>query len=151
MRKPEREITQRAEQEDILRGALVLRLAMCQDNRPYLVPMFFVYLDGAIYLHTNHLGLKMDFLAANPQVCFEASVDIELVPDEQPCVWDCHFRSLIGFGRVSVVEDEEERERALAALVRRYAGENAGPWSEKMFAQTCILRIDIDSMTGKRN
>jgi nitroimidazol reductase NimA-like FMN-containing flavoprotein (pyridoxamine 5'-phosphate oxidase superfamily) len=151
MRKPDKEITERAAQEEILRRAEVLRLAMCLGGQPYVVPLNFAYVDGRIWLHTGREGLKMDYLRANPRVCFEASVDVATLAGELPCRWSARYQSVIGFGRAVEVEDEAERRRGLDTLVRRYAGENAGPLSEDAVARICVLRVDIESMTGKKN
>lgn len=151
MRKPDKEITERAAQEDILGRAEVLRLAMCVDGQPYVVPLNFAYEDGRIWLHTGREGLKMDYLRANPRVCFEVSVDVATVSADLPCRFSVRYQSVIGFGRAVEIMDEAERRQGLNILVRRYAGEGAGPLNEEAVTRTCILRIDIDSMTGKKN
>ena len=54
MRKKEREITDRVELEQILKKALILRLAMNDPGSPpYIVPVNFGYRDGAIYFHDS--------------------------------------------------------------------------------------------------
>lgn len=151
MRKPDKEISDRAEQEAILARAEVLHLAMCLDGQPYVVPLSFAYEHGRIWLHTGRQGLKMDYLRANPQVCFEAVVDVATVAGDLPCRYSVRYRSVIGFGRAVEVEGEAERRRGLDILVRRYAGANAGALNEEAVARTCVLRVDIESMTGKRN
>jgi len=40
MRRKEREITDRAEIEEILHNGKILHLALCLENRPFLVPVF---------------------------------------------------------------------------------------------------------------
>jgi nitroimidazol reductase NimA-like FMN-containing flavoprotein (pyridoxamine 5'-phosphate oxidase superfamily) len=151
VRKPDKEITERAEQEAILARAEVLHLAMCLGDQPYVVPLNFAYEDGRIWLHTGRQGLKMDYLRANPKVCFEASVDVQTLPGDPPCRFSARYQSVIGFGRAVEVLDEAERRRGLDILVRRYAGEGAGPLNDDAVARTCVLRLEIDAMTGKRN
>ena len=151
MRKPKLQIDDPAQIEEILRRGQVLRLAMCRDGQPYLVPLHYAYGDGRIYLHTGHEGLKMEFLAANPRVCFEVSVDVELVPGPAACKWNCRYRSVLGFGRAFRVEDQAERMRGLLAISRRYAGPGPQELPAEACARACVLRIDIDELTGKRN
>jgi nitroimidazol reductase NimA-like FMN-containing flavoprotein (pyridoxamine 5'-phosphate oxidase superfamily) len=93
----------------------------------------------------------MEYLRANPQVCFEASVDVAVVSGELPCRYSARYQSVIGFGRAVEVIDEAQRRQGLDALVRRYAGDDAGALNEEAVTRTCVLRIDIDSMTGKKN
>ncbi|RJX35912.1 MAG: pyridoxamine 5'-phosphate oxidase family protein [Desulfarculus sp.] len=151
MRKPQKQLQQPAELEDILQRGEVLRLALCREDQPYLVPLNYVYHAGRIYMHTGHEGYKHWFLAANPRACFEVTVDAAAVPAPLPCKWDYRYRSVIGFGRVSVVQEEAERQEGLAALVGRFAGPGAPEMTAEALARACVLRLDIESMTGKAN
>ncbi|MFH1034985.1 MAG: pyridoxamine 5'-phosphate oxidase family protein [Pseudomonadota bacterium] len=151
MRKTQREITDPAQIEDILRQAQVLRLAMCRDGQPYVVPLSFAYHAGHIYVHTGRVGLKMDFLRANPKVCFEVSLDTRPAPGPRPCAWNCFYRSVIGFGRAVELEDEQERSQGLLAIVAHYAGPGEHELTPESLGRTAVLRIDIESLTGKQN
>ncbi|MEW5911726.1 MAG: pyridoxamine 5'-phosphate oxidase family protein [Thermodesulfobacteriota bacterium] len=151
MRKPQKQLRQPAELEDILRRGEVLRLAMSRYDQPYLVPLNYVFHQGRIYMHTGHQGYKHWYLEANPRVCFEVTVDAAPVPAPLPCKWDYRYRSIIGFGRVSVVHDEAERLEGLGALTRRFMGPEAPEMAEEALGRACVLRLDIESMTGKVN
>lgn len=151
MRKADRQITDPAQLEDILRRGRVLRLAMCQGGQPYLLPLNYGYVQGRVYLHTGRQGLKLDYLRANPRVCFEVSVDVELVPAEAACAWNCHYQCVLGFGRAVEVTDEEERRLGLEAVTSQYAGPGPHALKEESLARACVLRIDIEELSGKRN
>ncbi len=49
MRRKDREIEDRAELESIIGAATVCKLAMSEDDRPYIVPLCFGYKDGNLY------------------------------------------------------------------------------------------------------
>jgi len=151
MRKKDRQISDPAQLEDILRRGQVLRLAMCRDNQPYLLPLNYGYHQGSIYLHTGRQGLKLDFLRANPRVCFEVSVDVEMVPGPEACAWNCHYLCVLGFGRAVEVTDEAERRLGLMAVTAQYAGPGPHALKEESLARAWVLRIDIDQLSGKRN
>ena len=85
MRLSEREITDPAVIESVIRHAQVCRLAMARDSQPYLVPLCFGYEPGAIYLHCAREGMKLDFLRANSSVCFEISSQPEIIKGERAC------------------------------------------------------------------
>jgi len=42
-------------------------------GNPYIVPLAYRYLDGAIYLHIAETGEKMDNIRNNPNVCFSVT------------------------------------------------------------------------------
>ena len=66
MRRKEREIKDKKDIERILKDSRVLRLAMVDKDKPYLVPMNFGYRDGALYLHSALEGRKIDLLKKIP-------------------------------------------------------------------------------------
>ena len=56
MRRKDLEIAERAEVETIIEEARVCRLAMCDGDRPYVVPLSFAYRDNTLYFHTADGG-----------------------------------------------------------------------------------------------
>jgi hypothetical protein len=150
---PERQITDLKEIEEILRNALVGRLGMCKENSPYVTPMVFVYHDGKIYLHSSSRGKKIEYLRANPNVCFEVD-DASLVPAPKPCDFSMRYRSVIAYGRARFLEKLEEKILALKRLMEKYDPEHKSlPLSEKMVAEMkpTVIEITIREMTGKKN
>lgn len=158
MRSKRKEITRIEELREILDQALVLRLAMCRDNRPYVVPLCFALDEDRIVIHSAKQGLKVEMIRENPWVCFEAETDVELAPSqESACGFGMRYRSVIGFGRAQVAEDPDEVRAGLDLLMRKYAAaahyEQAGGWEyrPKSLALTAIITVRIESMTGKRD
>ena len=148
MRREERALETRAEIDQIICESGVLRLAFCRDGRPYLVPVSFGYAGGVLYCHSAPEGKKLDMLAANPQVCFECEAEAEVVPGEIPCKWSMKYRSVIGFGRAVLVEDEAEKMHALQTIMEHYMGERPEMPLEAV-RHTTVIRIDIETVTGK--
>ena len=56
MRRKEKEIKDTAEIEEILSKAFVCRLGLCDNGRPYVVPLCFGYEDNALYIHCAKEG-----------------------------------------------------------------------------------------------
>ncbi|KMY67591.1 hypothetical protein AAU61_10435 [Desulfocarbo indianensis] len=150
MRKQKALVSGHEAMEAILAKALVLRLAMCKDGQPYVVPLSFGLAPGRIYCHTGRQGLKMDFLAANDRVCFEAEAGVEVMPGKEACAWGMRYESVVGFGRAVIVDDPEERLSGLRLIMEHYAGKGDYDFPEPNLARTAILRIDIEEMTGRR-
>jgi nitroimidazol reductase NimA-like FMN-containing flavoprotein (pyridoxamine 5'-phosphate oxidase superfamily) len=151
MRKQENLVSDQAEIEAILQKALVLRVAMCRDGQPYVVPVNFAYAQRRLYFHTGHKGMKMDFLAANDQVCFEVDNEVKLLPDENPCAWSVRYESVVGFGKARKVEDQDERLKALNLIMEHYNGPDDYEFPAPNLARTAVVCIEIDEMTGRRS
>lgn len=144
------EITDEKEIEEILLNSPYLRLGMCRDNIPYIVPIAFGYKDGIIYLHGSKKGMKMDFLEKNSNVCFEAGEYLGIIPSENPCSYDMSYRSVVGFGTAKILTGEEEKQNGLGVIVERYHGKEYDPKSLNVKA-LAVIRIDIEKMTGRKN
>lgn len=151
MRRKDKEIQTREEIVEIIEKAPVCRLGLCQDNVPYVVPMNFGYRDGCLFLHCAKEGRKMDMIRANPRVCFEIDMDVEVVRAEQPCDWGMKFASVIGFGTASVLEDPEEKKGGLDAIMEHYSSKPQHPYPEFYLKHTAVIRVEVEELTGKRS
>jgi len=153
MRRPEKEIKDRALIESILHQARVCRIAMCQDDVPYVVPMSFGYRDNCLYFHSALEGKKTDILIHNNRVCFEVDIDHEHVDSQIPSRCTMRYRSVIGFGRAVFVTDPAEKRRALDILMQHYADSpsESYEYSERPFSKVTIIKVEIKSMSGKQS
>jgi hypothetical protein len=155
LRRSERELTEPAELDSVLREAQVLYLAFHDEPAPYVVPVCFGHDNGVLYVHSAREGTKLDLLRADPLVGFCASTDMEVVSAGSPCAFSCRARSVAGTATARVVEEEPERLRGLDAIMRHYAagGTDALPdpaYKTGSLTRTCILALRIESMRGKR-
>ena len=66
MRRKNKEITNRGEIDAMLKKAEIIHLAMCLDDKPYVVPLNFGYDGENIYFHTAQKGLKAEIIRQNP-------------------------------------------------------------------------------------
>ena len=149
MRKIDRKIGALAEIEEVLRAARVMRLALSEDGRPYLVPLNFGYEPGVIWFHSAVEGRKLDIIARNPRVAFEVETEVEPIEGETPCAWSMRFASVIGFGTARLAASDEEKLHGLQILMTHQGGPTEG-FDPAALAKTAVVRIDIEEMTGKR-
>jgi uncharacterized protein len=151
VRRSDKEIRDPAGISALLDRAEVLRLAMIgADGWPYVVPVCFGFSDGEIFVHGAREGRKMEALRADPRVCFEADLDVELRPGDGACKWSMAFRSVIGFGEVDIPEDPEDKRRGLDAIMAHYGADGPHAYPDAALRSTEVLRIRILSVTGKR-
>lgn len=134
---------------DILRGATSGTLALLGDGGyPYAVPLSYVWADGRLYFHSAMAGHKVDAVRA----CDKASFCVIAQDLVQPEHYTTHYRSVIAFGRIRIVEDEAERLVAARLLGNRYnpgKEESLQRELEKGLARMLVLRFDIEHLTGK--
>lgn len=151
MRRSDKEITERSEMDAIIRGAQVCRLAFAKNDEPYLVPISFGYDGSALYFHTALVGRKLDFVEANPRVCFEFEGNVELVDHpEIACKWTYAFESVIGYGTMTELIEPEDKAHGLNQIMRQYSGRD-WPMDAKAVTGTRVWRLDVESLSGKRS
>ena len=148
MRRTEREIVDRRRIEEVIGDAVVCRLGLADGGEPYVVPVCFGYRDRRIYVHSAPEGTKIEILRKNPRVCFEVDRMDGVIGAANPCGWEVRYRSVIGTGTAVFLEDPGEKAEALAIIVARYGG-NASSFPAEALGRVAVLRIDVDSITGK--
>ena len=155
MRQHKKEIIDRNVIDNLLRSAPVGRLGTIgRDGYPRIKPLNFVYAGHAIYFHSAKEGEKIDDILRDGRVCFEVDLPIAYVKGSQddPCRASYLFQSVIVRGKAALVHDETERGGALSELMRKYQpGGGYGEFLEAKLAITAVVRIDIETMTGKEN
>ena len=150
MRNAEREIKDREEILSIIKEAQVCRVAFAAGNIPYIVPMNFGYKDNCLYFHSATEGKKLDYIRQNNKVCFELDINDEIVKaTDRVCSWTTKYRSVIGFGKAYIIENWRKKSSALDIITQHY-GANPHDFSEKDVERLSIIKIEISSMTGKK-
>jgi len=153
MRRKEKEIKDKVVIEEILREEEVGRLATSVDDRPYVVPINYVYFNGKIMFHSHCDGMKMANIAKNPRVCFEVDSG-EIVKGSKPCDYTWKYLSVIVNGEAKVISDPEKRLSALKRFSDKYApGKGKSLTLEDMARSPhlSLVEISIESMTGKQS
>lgn len=135
------------EAERILRKGKYCVMAVSGDEGyPYAVPVNYVYDGTAIFIHSAAQGHKIDALRRNPK-CSLCVVDKDdVIPQE----FTSYFRSVIVFGKAYFVETTDEKIAALRLLGDKYSP-GIAPETEiaRFIKSVCVVRVDIDSITGK--
>jgi nitroimidazol reductase NimA-like FMN-containing flavoprotein (pyridoxamine 5'-phosphate oxidase superfamily) len=124
------------------------RLGCSRDDQPYVVPIHFAYHDRHLY-SVAALGQKIEWMRANPLVCFEADETIH----------HDRWMSVVVRGRYEELPDtpewRAERQLAYSLLQRRKV------WWEPACVREALrtaveqvmpmyYRIHIDQVTGRR-
>ena len=152
MTRREFRITDEAQILQILDTAKILNLGLAVDNEPYVVPMNYGYTmeDGklTVYLHSALQGKKLDMLRQNPRVFFELNCDLTPFEGKLPCQYGLSYSSLMARGTATIVEDVEEKQKALTLLMKTQT-EKDFQFTEKLVSIVAVIRIDVSEYTAK--
>ena len=149
MRNFKKEITDRAELEEILAKAEVLFLALHDEPAPYVLPLNFAYADGVIWFHCAREGTKLDLIRRDPRVGFSAVTDAGVVAGAAACDFAATGCSVVGRGTARIATDPAERRRGLDALMSRFGMERPEYRSDSL-ERACVIRVAVEGLRGKR-
>jgi len=134
------------------------RIASIDENGfPQIIPMNFVFLNDAIYMHSHTKGEKLDNIRRNEKVGFEVDRELEFLPSyfEDPkdaSLADTLYISVVVKGTGSIVEDRNEKTLALNGLMKKYQPEGKyDPLKPEMevIDEVAIIKVEPDSFRGK--
>lgn len=141
-----------------LRKAKVGHIASSWDDQPFLNPNTFWYDEAnqRVIFHSNIAGRVRANIERNPQVCLEASELGKLLPSNVALEFSLQYRSVMVFGTARILEDLEEKQKALYGLIKKYfpeieAGREYRPITDNELKRTTVYAIEIESWSGKEN
>lgn len=143
---------------EFLQRAKIGHIATRWDDQPFITPTTFWYDPERheIYFHSNIIGRIRANCERHEKVCFEACEIGKLLPSNVAMGFSIQYESVIAFGRVRILEDVEEKRRALYGLIEKYfpgmiAGVHYRPITDAELECTSVYAIAIDCWSGKRN
>ena len=119
------------------------------DGYPYGMPLDHWYseADGKLYFHCAREGHKLDAIMRNDKVSY-CVMDKGFRKDGD---WALNIRSVIIFGRMKVVEDEEKKREICTNICRRFTDDEEYLQKElkNAFPRVCCLELTPEHMNGK--
>ena len=153
MRRSDREITDPSLIEEFIAGENIIRIAFCDEEDIYIVPVNYGYTcaDGryTFYFHGAKAGRKYGLAKSSPDVGFEIDGRYELMPAETACDHSAHFMSVIGTGRLTLIEDRAAKTAALTAVMKQNTGRTEWSFDEKMLEATAVFMLEADKLSCK--
>lgn len=155
MRRKDREITDSSRIMEIISNCDCCRLGFYDYGDVYIVPLNFGEvgeLDNlTLYFHGAFEGRKADLIRKNPTVGFEMDRGYKLTTANVPCGYSAKFESIIGNGKISIVDDYDEKVKGLIAIMRHTTGKSDWEFNEKMVNAVCVFKLDISSISCKEH
>lgn len=150
----DKQITDEDEIKEIINQGKYATIALCKDNRPYLVAMNYGYdsREQAIYFHSSKTGKKLDFIASNSLAC------VEIVDNQGYLQGKCNhkYRSVVIEGKLSILTRPADKKVGMNILIDHLEEKSSILKKKKLnddsvYKNIVILRLDIVSISGKMN
>ena len=128
-----------------------------EDGYPQIIPMNFVFISDAIYMHSHVRGEKLDNIRRNQKVGFEVDKNLEFLPSyfsdpTDASLADTLYISVVIKGNASIVSDKEEKTTALNGLMKKYqpeGGYEAIKPEMDVLDEVVVIKIVPKSLRGK--
>jgi uncharacterized protein len=149
-RLPERGRYDRSTVHTILDEGFICHVAFTIDGQPYALPTGYARVGETLYLHGStgsRLGLLPDL-----EVCVTVTLLDGLVLARSAFHHSMNFRSAMVLGRTRLVEDPEEKDAALNALVEHIVpgrGAQIRVADAKELAATAVLAVPLLEVSAK--
>ena len=155
MRRKDREITDPETIQQILSSCRCCRLGLCDQGKAYIVPLNFgcALGDGTyvLYFHGAQEGRKIDLIRKTGWAGFEMDTGYQLNEADQACGYSAAFQSIIGGGRVSFIEDPEEKKKALCCIMAHNTSRSDWVFPEAALKATCVYKLDVEELSCKEH
>ena len=146
----EREITDINEIENRLRSARVCRIALIDNEYPYIVPMCFGYnFTGEkleIYFLCEEKGKKMDLIRANRKAAFEIDRLHDIIKADHFPGFAAYYHSITGTGTIEIVTGIDKI-NGITLLTKKYMdGVSENKYSEQTLNSFAVLKLTADKL-----
>lgn len=153
MIRKDREISDMKEIIEIIKKCDICRIAIFDEEYPYIVPMNFgIFYDGSdleLYFHGAKEGKKLSLIQNNPKVAFEMDCSPKLITGEIACSTTMEYESICGNGEMKVLE-EDQKVMALTQLMKQYSKETSFEFGTNELNSITMFKLKVNQITGKR-
>lgn len=151
-RSPKRGSYDKASILEILKEGLVCHISFTDNGQVYLLPNLYGVKNDKIYIHGSVGSFMLRSLKTEIDLCFSVTLIDGLVLARSAFHHSVNYRSVIVFGKATIVTDEEERMEALQVLTEHIV---PGRWKEvrlpnkSEMTKTMILSIPLEEASAK--
>ena len=153
MRRSDREITDVKLIEAFIAKEQIMRIAFYDNGEIYIVPVNYGYTNDsgqfAFYFHGAKAGRKYELSKGSPNIGFEIDGNYELLEADIACDFSAKFQSVVGTGKISIVEDREEKLKGLNFLMRQTSDNAEWQYSEEMINAVAVYKVDVNKIFCK--
>ncbi|MBE9046569.1 pyridoxamine 5'-phosphate oxidase family protein [Pleurocapsales cyanobacterium LEGE 10410] len=136
----------------ILDEALVAHVGFISNNQPVVIPMAYGREGDRLYLHGSPVSRLLKTLERGVDVCFTVTILDALVVARSLFHHSMNYRSVVLFGKATLLDSEGEKMKALKAFTEHMI---PGRWqdaripSDRELKGTTVLSLPIDEGSAK--
>ena len=155
MRRADREIREFDRMLAIADACDCCRLGLLDDAGAYIVPLNFGYeAEGeklTLYFHGAGQGKKIDLIREQKSASFEMDTRHALVEGETACAYSYRYQSVMGRGRIRLIEEYEEKVHGLQAIMAHYSRDREFAFGEEAVNRTAVIKLEVEAWSCKEH
>jgi nitroimidazol reductase NimA-like FMN-containing flavoprotein (pyridoxamine 5'-phosphate oxidase superfamily) len=151
-RLPERGDFDRQTVYSILDEALICHVGFAVDGQPVVIPTSYARIDDTFYIHGSAASRMLRALSGGIPVCVTVTLMDGLVLARSAFHHSVNYRSVVIFGNATLVEDDQGKLAAMAALTEHIV---PGRWAEvrpptaQELKATTVLALPLNEVSAK--
>ena len=155
MRRTDREITNPAAIDEIIRACPCCRLGVQDGEGVYLVPLSFgfTHADGrrTLYFHSASDGHKLELLRTGRPAAFELDRLLEITGGPIACKYSARYQSVLGQGHVRFLTTPEEKAAALREIMFQNTGRRDWEFADAALSRVVLFALDVETISAKQH
>ncbi|MDR3001836.1 MAG: pyridoxamine 5'-phosphate oxidase family protein [Fibromonadaceae bacterium] len=156
MRRKDKEIVDVNDKINVVKKCKVCRLALSENDMPYIVPLNYGYIFEnetlTLFFHGAVEGKKLDIIRINSNACFEIDCDRNLVEGKTPLDYGFAFKSIIGFGKIVILEEANEKTYGLNQIMKHQTEKDTiYDFTNEQLKGVCVYKMLVETFTGKQS
>jgi len=136
----------------ILDEGFICHIGFVVDGQPFVIPTGYARVDDNLFVHGSQASRMLRTLANGIDACVAVTLVDGLVLARSAFHHSINYRSVVVFGRATLVEDRKEKDSALFAFSEQVI---RGRWNdvreptESELKQTTVLRLPLTEASAK--
>lgn len=136
----------------ILDEGFICHVGFAPEGQPFVIPTGYARVDDKLYIHGSQASRMLRKLSGGLDACVTVTIIDGLVLARSAFHHSMNYRSVVIFGRATIVEDREVKIKALVALsehiIRGRWAEVREPTEEEMI-MTTVLEVPLVEASAK--
>lgn len=158
MRLKNREITDTEVLRHIVEECRTVRIGLADGEGMFIVPVNYGYewkeesggnVRLALYIHSAKEGRKAEAFREGGQAALELDRERGVIQGGYACSYSYSYQSIMGTGRITRLEKEEEKAYGLQKIMEHLAPGAEVRFEKNMLSAADVYRIDVMGFTGK--
>jgi len=136
----------------ILDEGFICHVGFAPEGQPFVITTGYARVDDKLYIHGSQASRMLRTLSGGVDACVTVTIIDGLVLARSAFHHSMNYRSVVIFGRATLVEDREEKYAALLALSEHIV---PGRWAdvreptEQELIQTTVLTLPLTEASAK--